>query len=493
MTGADADGFARVHPISPFIRGGLVVLGVLGYLVSQQIDTLAAAFGGGDGGSGRGGPAGAVPGVATLLQVGAVALVVLGAILLGLVSWWFTRYRIGEDSIEMRTGALFRQHRQVRYDRIQAVDVVRPLLARLCGLSEVRVESAGGGDSHLSIAYLRAADAESVRERLLGLAHRAAAGPPETAGPPEEGGLGPDRRAGDRPEERLLSVPPGRIVASVLLSGEAIFLAGIGVIAVVLALVGLAPAVTGFFPVVVVAGGRALLRLTRWWGLVIGLRGGTLTSQRGLTDTRTSSVPIDRVQAVAIEQPWLWRRPGWWSLKVNVAGAEIGSASEAASDAVLVPVATTDEVLRLLAVVTDDPETTAEVGSLVGATPDGFVGQPRRARWVHPFAHRHIGYLAGRRALVLRRGWLDRSLQVVPWHRVQSLTVSQGPVSRRLDLASVAVVSTVGPVSPEVCHLDRAGAEALRGLVEAHASPARRDEDGGPACNGGPDTVDYEG
>ena len=195
MTGADADGFARVHPISPFIRGGLVVLGVLGYLVSQQIDTLAAAFGGGDGGSGRGGPAGAVPGVATLLQVGAVALVVLGAILLGLVSWWFTRYRIGEDSIEMRTGALFRQHRQVRYDRIQAVDVVRPLLARLCGLSEVRVESAGGGDSHLSIAYLRAADAESVRERLLGLAHRAAAGPPETAGSPEEGGLGPDRRA----------------------------------------------------------------------------------------------------------------------------------------------------------------------------------------------------------------------------------------------------------------------------------------------------------
>ena len=43
-------------------------LGVLGYLVSQQIDTLAAAFGGGDGGSGRGGPAGAVPGVAEQLH-----------------------------------------------------------------------------------------------------------------------------------------------------------------------------------------------------------------------------------------------------------------------------------------------------------------------------------------------------------------------------------------------------------------------------------------
>src|SRR5699024_1774932 len=101
---------------------------------------------------------------------GAVALAVLGAVLLGLLSWWFTRYRLGADTLEMHTGAIFRQHREVRYDRIQAVDLVRPLLARLCGLSEVRVESAGGGDSHVAIAYLRHADAEAVRSRLLGLA-----------------------------------------------------------------------------------------------------------------------------------------------------------------------------------------------------------------------------------------------------------------------------------------------------------------------------------
>ena len=71
--------FVRVHPVSPFIRGGLVVLGVLGYLVSQQIDTLAAAFGGGDDDSGPGGPAGPLPGVGTLLQAGAVGLVVVAS------------------------------------------------------------------------------------------------------------------------------------------------------------------------------------------------------------------------------------------------------------------------------------------------------------------------------------------------------------------------------------------------------------------------------
>ncbi|KRE37999.1 hypothetical protein ASG73_10445 [Janibacter sp. Soil728] len=475
------EGFVRVHPVSPFIRGGLIVLGVVGYYVSQQIDSIAGAIGGLDGGGGQGGG-----GRWVLLQGGILVLVVLGAVVLGLTSWWFTRYRLGDDSIEMHTGALFRQHRQVRYDRIQAVDIVRPLLARLTGLSEVRVESAGGGDSHLSIAYLRVADAEAMRELLLGLAERV--GATSGAAAPVDAGeaVGTPVPA----SQHLLSVPPARVVASVLLSGEAIVIVVVAVVAIVLAVAGLGPAVGGALPLLVITAGRALVRLTRWWGLTVQLRGSTLTSQRGLTDTRTSSVPLHRVQAVAIEQPWLWRRKGWWSLEVNVAGAEIGSASEGASDSELVPVATTGEVMRLLEVLTGDPVTTAEVGSLIAGTPADFVGQPRRARWLHPFAHRRIGYLAGERAVITRGGWLDHSIQIVPWGRIQSLTLAQGPLSRRLDLASAHFVSTVGPVSPHVTHLDRASIEALRGHTEALASRSRRDESEGSACFPRPDTVD---
>lgn len=487
------EGFVRVHPLSPFVRGGLIVLGVLGYLVSQQIDTITAAIAGIDDGGGEGG------GRWVLVQAGVLVVVVLGAIVLGLASWWFTRYRLGEDSIEMHTGALFRQHRQVRYDRIQAVDVVRPLLARLTGLAEVRVESAGGGDSHLAIAYLPLAEAEAMRARLLGLAERGAA----TSGPPapvDGDGLAasalpgsPQAPAPQTPAtQHLLSVPPARVVASVLLSGEAIVLVVLAAVAIVLGVAGLGPAVGGMLPLLVVSGGRALMRLTRWWGLTVGLRGSTLTSQRGLTDTRTSSVPLHRVQAVAITQPWLWRRQGWWSLEVNVAGAEIGSASEGASDSDLVPVATTAEVMRLLAVLTGDPATTAAAASLMGGTPEGFVGQPSRARRLHPFAHRRIGYLAGERAVMTRGGWLDHTIQVVPWGRIQSMTLAQGPLSRRMDLASVHFVSTVGPVSPHVSHLDRAAAERLRGRTETLASRSRRGGPEGSACFPRPDTVDCD-
>ena len=485
QTTDDLDGFVRVHPLTPFVRGGLVVLGVLGYIISQQVDRIVGAMTDlPDGGEGSG-PGGDFP----LLQIGIFVVSVLGVILLALLSWWFTRYRVGEESLEMRRGAIFRSHRQVPYNRIQAVDLVRPLLARLTGLAEVRVESAGGGDSHVEIAYLRVAEAEEVRLRVLGLAEAATGSAPAGGETPEgeDPAVAPDRAT---PERHLLSVPADRLIASVLLSWDTIFLGVFFVVAGVLAIFDLAPVIGGILPFVVLNVFRAVMRLTRWYGLTLGLRGETLTSKRGLTDTRTSSVPLHRVQALAIKQPVLWRRAGWWSLEVNVAGAQIGSASGEDSESVLVPVATTREVLDLLEVVTADPETTAEVASLVDGTPSGFVGQPRRARWLHPFAWRRIGYLPGRRAAITRAGWIDHELQVVPWGRIQSLTVNQGFVARRLRLANVHFVSTVGPVSPCVRHLDGDDAERLRQLAARRSSHARRRSSGPVGCDPAPDTVD---
>lgn len=478
--------FARVHPISPFIRGGLVVLAVLGYLITQQVDRVTTALSDMPEAGGEG--SGQYP----LVQLGLVALAVIGAIVLSLLSWWFTRYRLGEESLEMHRGAIFRQHREIRYDRIQAVDLVRPLLARVCGLSEVRVESAGGDDSHVQIAYLRHRDAEAVRSRLLDLAERAS--PPPTKGDaavdPPVGGMRP--QGGSVPARPVLAVPSTRIVASVLLSWDAVLLACFGLAALVLAGFGHAPVIGGFLPVIIVNLVRATGRLARWYGLTIGLRGGTLTSQRGLTDTRTSSVPLHRVQALEIRQSVLWRRAGWWSLTVNVAGAQLGSASADAADTVLVPVATTREVLDLLEVVTADAGTTAEVAALVDGTPEGFVGQPRSARWLHPFARRRIGYLPGRRAVITRSGWVDHRLQVVPWGRIQSLTVTQGAAARRLGLASVHFVSTVGPVEPRVRHLRQDDAEWLGHVSARRSSHARRRSSGPVGCDPTPDTVDCD-
>ena len=52
------------------------------------------------------------------------------------------------------------------------------------------------------------------------------------------------------------------------------------------------------------------------------------------------------------------------------------------------------------------------------------------------------------------------ALSIVPHRRMQSLSLHQGPLQRRLKLATVAVHTTDGPVSLRLYHLD--GQEARR-------------------------------
>jgi putative membrane protein len=81
---------------------------------------------------------------------------------------------------------------------------------------------------------------------------------------------------------------------------------------------------------------------------------------------------------------------------------------------------------------------------------------------------------------VLRRGRWTRRTAVVPYARVQSLSLAQGPLQQRLRLARAAVVSTPGPVPTQVDHLADADAERFLDVVAARARVARQEvpEDG---------------
>jgi putative membrane protein len=70
---------------------------------------------------------------------------------------------------------------------------------------------------------------------------------------------------------------------------------------------------------------------------------------------------------------------------------------------------------------------------------------------------------------------LVRELDVVPHARTQSLGLEQGPVQRRLGLATFALHSTQGPVSPSVRHLAGADAAALLHEQARRARTARAD------------------
>jgi putative membrane protein len=62
---------------------------------------------------------------------------------------------------------------------------------------------------------------------------------------------------------------------------------------------------------------------------------------------------------------------------------------------------------------------------------------------------------------VLRRGWLTRTIVLIPYNRVQAIVVSAGPWQRARGLASVNVMSTMGPVVALAGHLDAADVTSL--------------------------------
>ncbi len=97
-----------------------------------------------------------------------IGLAVLLLILVGgSIDWWFTRYSLDDLAIHRRSGFLFKKNRTIRLESVQSVDISRPLVARLLGLSELRFEVADGSSEALHIKYVSARKAEVLRRTAM--------------------------------------------------------------------------------------------------------------------------------------------------------------------------------------------------------------------------------------------------------------------------------------------------------------------------------------
>ncbi|MFI2365616.1 PH domain-containing protein [Promicromonospora sp. NPDC019610] len=481
----------RVHPITPLVRGWAVVGAAVVILGQQSLE---------------GGPRGGLVALVSseywwtlLAALAAVALVGWGY---SALAWRMTTYAVGAETVHLRRGILFRQQRHARLDRLQSVDIRQPLVARFFGLCELTLETAGGTDSGVAIGFLKGADADELRAELLaraaglkvsGTRPVADAGPapsdavsapvPEGTAPQDAGGPVQDAPrpvpAGslEAPQVPVLTVPLGRLIASVVRSGAMITLLlwALGVV-VVMVVTGEFAVISASLPAVLGAGGYLFNRLTGEFDFRVAISPDGVRLRHGMLETRSQTIPPGRVQAVRLVQSLLWRDRDWWRVQVNVAG--YGGESEE-KNSVLLPVGTREEALTVLSLVlpdlgVDEPRRVLDAG-LDGdsRTESVYVTAPRRTRILDPVAWRRNGFTVTGRALLLRRGRVVKVLDVVPHERTQSLAVSQGPWQRRLGVASFQVHSTEGPVHPEVPHLEAADAALLMTEQARRARTAR--------------------
>ncbi|WP_433875668.1 PH domain-containing protein [Sinomonas atrocyanea] len=473
----------RVHPLSPWVRGWILVAALFVAVGRDWFEALLS------GGVNRGWWSGVPVPVLAAVGIGVVVLVAAGF----MFSWWTTRFAVGATTVRLRTGIVFRQLRQARLDRVQAVDLAQPLLARLFGLAELRFEVADAGESALRLSFLPVAEAEALRARILAAAAAARSAEQLRAGDRLQVNAAPlpgARREAERvapevpadPGEALVAaVPLVRILASTLLTPFVMVasLAGAASVALQVA-TGVTALGVALVPAFLAAAATAWGRINRTWNFRVLAAGDGLRLRYGLLETRTQTVPAGRVQAIGIRQPLLWRPFGWWALHVNVAGYGQSSGQEEAKSTVL-PAGTLEDVFRVLGLVFPDPGAGPESArgvvqaGMTGAGSDGgFASSPGPARWVDPLGWRRTGFLATGTAILCRHGAFARTLSIVPHGRTQSVALTQGPLERRFGLANVELHSTPGPVRPAVRHLAVADAERLFGELAARAAAARR-------------------
>lgn len=479
-----ADGeWHRLHPATPLFRGGLAFIAIIGVLIVNLRDRFIELFFGGDNDIFIPGPPGGdlesdaidfivreeLVIVALLAGLGLLLLIVAGFWL----SWRMHTFRITDEVVEVRSGIVFRTNRKGRLDRIQGINIARPFIPRLFGAAKLEVSSAGN-DANVQLAYLRGRDADALRRDILLLASgaRREAGGPATESQPASGML--DARVAEllAPEldveltepTSVVRMNPGRLIGSTLLSETTIIL--------VLLMIGLAifVGVTGeffllfaLFPTLIGLGGFAIARITRSLRYSIASTPDGVRVGFGLLSTTNETLPPGRIHSVRVSQPLLWRPAGWWQIAVNRASRSSQNGAAGQQQTTILPVGNLDDVRAVLAlllpdVAPDEARPTLELGLLGSGDEGGFTISPARARGIRWFSRRRNGFALTPTAVLLRTGAIWRGLTIVPFARLQSVSVNQGPLLRSLRLAAVHAHTVAGPISPTLGALDRTDA-----------------------------------
>lgn len=114
-----------------------------------------------------------------------VGIVVL-AIALGLTYGWarlsyhFYRYTLSEEGFKKESGVIWKKYVTIPYGRIQNVNINRGILARLLGLSDVLIQTAGMSATTRRVSFsaegvlpgLSREDAERIRGELVAKARQ---------------------------------------------------------------------------------------------------------------------------------------------------------------------------------------------------------------------------------------------------------------------------------------------------------------------------------
>ncbi|MCG7460635.1 PH domain-containing protein [Corynebacterium tuberculostearicum] len=438
--------FRRVHRLTPLLRLWSVILALIAaFALNVNLEALRDIFA-------------FITGEHRGEALRDTAFAIAGFVAVCAVVWlasglWWRRmgYQLGAEELSLHRGLFSTQLRTARYDRTQAVDVVEPVIARLFRLAAVRVETAGGQSSVIEIAYLKKADAEALRDDILARVH----GAPTPAADTDIDATAADLTSAPTPaepaEESALvpEIPIARSLMAAALRASTLFLVGFLILVVVTRL----PLSTAL-PILVGAIPNVWNVLDSSWRYTARTDGEVLNITYGLADRRRQSIRLDRIHAVQITQPFLWRPLGWYEVRVSVAGYGASASGKASGSTRILPVGTLAQARQFLP---------------ADAAPT--YASPARAKWVSPLDYRQQTVALTGDYVIVRNGRLNRRVKAIHTSHIQELTYRRGPISQALGLATVDLDLVQGPVRMAARNLTLADATALLARLRSRQLP----------------------
>jgi putative membrane protein len=280
----------------------------------------------------------------------------------------------------------------------------------------------------------------------------------------------------------IVTMHPARLIGSTVLSAATLWflLAFVGGV-IVVAVTGELYFLFGAVPFLFGLGSFLVNRIVKSLRYTIAGTPDGVRVGYGLLSTSNETLPPGRIHSISISQELLWRPADWWEVKVNRAGKSSAQGAAGQQNTTILPVGTRADVFKVLelvlpGLVDERTRQIVEAGLAKATEGDGFTNSPRRAAILRWFSWRRNGFALTPDAAILRRGAIWRELVVVPAARMQSVSVSQGPLYRALQLGRVHAHTVAGPINARLGALDVADASVFfRELSQTAVAAAAAD------------------
>ena len=388
--------------------------------------------------------------------------------------WWRFSFRVGGDALRIDSGIIGRNHRTIPFDRVQDVSIVQGPLQRLVGVARVTLETGGSsaGQEEGVLDGIGLARAEALRDLVR--ARRGLSAAPTVAGTTIAGTA--EDSAAPLP---MFTMDRKRLVTLGLFNFSLALLAGLfGVSQTIGNVAGFDPFEREFWqPILTTSGwgawilghqlilgvaGAVVLMITglvtgivrtvmREWGFRLDRLPGGLRRRRGLLTRTDVSLPLRRIQAGVIATGPIRQRLGWSALSVQSLASD-QTAGAGGGDHVLAPLARLEELDRVTAELgwrLPDGDTQwrmvsfAHVTSFCVALLPLFplllvLGPLRWLEW------KRTAFVLEEQRLLVRTGWWQRRMLILPLAKVHSVDLIETSLSRRFGVASLAIGTAGG-------------------------------------------------